>query len=109
MDSASVSGTEGCGFESHRSRSFWQRLLTHVVYRLFPKKVDLKQLVKFYDKDGDGCISYYEFITGLTDKKLSDRKAIIVEAAWCKITGSKGGCATGKQLADALRDPSCCD
>ena len=32
-----------------------------------------------------------------------------MEAAWCKITGAKGGCATGKQIADALKDSSACD
>lgn len=76
---------------------------------MFPKKVDLKQLVKFYDKDGDGCISYPEFVSGLTDKTLSKNKQIIVEAAWNKITGTKGGCATGQQLVDALCDQSACD
>lgn len=38
-------------------------LLTRV--RLFPKKVELQALMKYYDMDGDGNITYNEFIRGL--------------------------------------------
>ena len=34
-------------------------------YSLFPKKVELQALVKYYDVDGDGNISYEEFLRGL--------------------------------------------
>lgn len=34
-------------------------------YRLFPKKVELQALVKYYDMDGDGNITYEEFLRGL--------------------------------------------
>jgi hypothetical protein len=34
-------------------------------YRLFPKKVELQALMKYYDVDGDGNISYEEFLRGL--------------------------------------------
>jgi len=37
-------------------------------FGLFPKMVDLKALHKFYDVDGDGTISYNEFIKALADK-----------------------------------------
>jgi len=40
---------------------------------LFPKIVDLKALHKFYDADGDGYISYYEFMNALSDVQLSKR------------------------------------
>jgi Ca2+-binding EF-hand superfamily protein len=33
--------------------------------RLFPKKTDLSALMKFYDTDGDGNITYEEFLSGL--------------------------------------------
>lgn len=33
--------------------------------RLFPKKVELQALMKYYDVDGDGNVSYEEFIRGL--------------------------------------------
>jgi len=32
---------------------------------LFPKKVELQALIKYYDVDGDGSVSYEEFIRGL--------------------------------------------
>ena len=33
--------------------------------RLFPKKVELQALLKYYDVDGDGNVSYEEFLRGL--------------------------------------------
>lgn len=39
--------------------------ITLFVYRLFPKKVELQALMKYYDVDGDGNVSYEEFIRGL--------------------------------------------
>lgn len=37
------------------------------ICRLFPKKVDIQALMKFYDVDGDGSITYDEFLNGLRD------------------------------------------
>lgn len=34
-------------------------------FRLFPKKFDLQALMRYYDTDQDGNISYEEFIRGL--------------------------------------------
>jgi Ca2+-binding EF-hand superfamily protein len=34
-------------------------------FRLFPKKVELQALHKYYDIDRDGNVSYEEFISGL--------------------------------------------
>lgn len=39
--------------------------LSHAFYRLFPKKVELQALMKYYDVDGDGNITYNEFLRGL--------------------------------------------
>ena len=33
--------------------------------RLFPKKVELQALMKYYDINGDGSITYEEFLNGL--------------------------------------------
>jgi Ca2+-binding EF-hand superfamily protein len=38
---------------------------TLLSYRLFPKKVELQALMKYYDVDGDGNVSYEEFLSGL--------------------------------------------
>jgi len=36
-----------------------------IIFRLFPKKVEIQALMKFYDIDGDGMITYNEFMNGL--------------------------------------------
>jgi len=51
------------------------------VYRLFPKKVELQALMKFYDIDEDGNISYEEFLRGLRDE-LTERRRNMVEKAF---------------------------
>lgn len=59
--------------------------------RLFPKKTDLQNLMKFYDIDGDGNICYEEFLRGLRyllhynindREELTDRKKKMVEKAF---------------------------
>ena len=35
------------------------------LFSLFPKKVELQALMKYYDANGDGSISYDEYISGL--------------------------------------------
>ena len=47
------------------------------MYRLFPKKVDLQALMKYYDVDGDGSITYEEFLNGLRDE-LTERRYLMV-------------------------------
>ena len=37
------------------------------LYGVFPSKVELQALMKYYDVDGDGNISYEEFLSGLRD------------------------------------------
>lgn len=51
------------------------------MFSLFPKKVDLQGILKFYDVDGDGNVSYEEFIRGLRDD-LTSRKKNMVEKAF---------------------------
>lgn len=48
---------------------------------MFPKKVELQALLKYYDVDGDGNISYEEFIRGLREE-LTDRRKAMVEKAF---------------------------
>jgi len=43
------------------------------MFGLFPKKVDVQGLMKAYDVDGDGNISYEEFLRGMREE-LNDRK-----------------------------------
>jgi len=50
-------------------------------FGLFPKKVELQALVKYYDVDGDGSITYDEFISGLKEP-LSERRLAMVTKAF---------------------------
>lgn len=44
---------------------FWVYSVLVLYYRIFPKKVEVQALMKYYDIDGDGSITYEEFLTGL--------------------------------------------
>jgi Ca2+-binding EF-hand superfamily protein len=48
---------------------------------IFPKIVEVQALMKYYDKNGDGSISYNEFIGGLREL-LNDRRKKIVRKAF---------------------------
>ena len=48
---------------------------------LFPKKVDLQALMKYYDLNQDGNITYEEFLNGLRDE-LTERRKAMVDKAW---------------------------
>ena len=67
-------------------------------FGLFPKKVDLQALMKFYDIDGDGNITYEEFIRGLRNP-LSERRAKIVKAAFALMDKDGSGKITIKDIA----------
>jgi Ca2+-binding EF-hand superfamily protein len=60
------------------SQEFEQAL---AAFGIFPKKVELQALMKFYDTDGDGSISYNEFLSGLKDE-LSERRLNMVKKAF---------------------------
>ena len=53
-------------------------------YRIFPKKVDLQAMMKYYDIDQDGSISYEEFVSGLKEA-LTPRRMVMVEKAFKKM------------------------
>lgn len=59
-------------------------MFIYVTVRLFPKKVELQQLMKHYDLDGDGQISYYEFIKGMREP-LNERKQKVVDLAYSQL------------------------
>lgn len=49
-------------------------------YRLHAKVVDIQALMKYYDVDGDGNITYDEFLSGLKDELTGRRKAMVDKA-----------------------------
>eukprot|EP00806_Schmidingerella_arcuata_P000234 Macronucleus_1208.p1 GENE.Macronucleus_1208~~Macronucleus_1208.p1 ORF type:complete len:291 (+),score=158.04 Macronucleus_1208:1-873(+) len=49
-------------------------------FGIFPKKVELQALMRHYDVDGDGNISYEEFIRGLRDELTARRKTMVNKA-----------------------------
>ena len=67
-------------------------------YRLFPKKVDLQGLMKYYDIDGDGNITYEEFLRGMRDE-MSQRKKDMVERAFQLLDKDGSGIVNGADLA----------
>ena len=50
-------------------------------FGIFPKKVELQALMKYYDTDGDGNINYNEFLSGLKDD-ISERRINMVRKAF---------------------------
>lgn len=48
---------------------------------LFPKVIEIQALMKYYDVDGDGNISYEEFIRGLREP-LNERRVNMVKKAF---------------------------
>lgn len=59
-------------------------------FGIFPKKVELQALMKFYDVDGDGNISYDEFLSGLREE-LSERRVNMVKKAFAKLDRDGSG------------------
>ena len=59
-------------------------------FGIFPKKVELQALMKFYDVDGDGNISYEEFLSGLRED-LSERRVRIVQKAFAMLDRDGSG------------------
>jgi Ca2+-binding EF-hand superfamily protein len=50
-------------------------------FGIFPKKVELQALMKYYDINQDGSVSYEEFLNGLKDE-LSERRLNMVQKAF---------------------------
>ena len=49
-------------------------------FSLFPKVVETQAFIKFYDKNGDGSISFPEFVEGLREPLYDRRKKIARKA-----------------------------
>merc|ERR1712183_221645 len=49
-------------------------------FGLFPKKVELQALMKYYDINGDGSVGYEEFLNGLRDDLTPRRKNMVLKA-----------------------------
>jgi len=64
---------------------------------LFPKKVEIQALVKYYDTNKDGSISYDEFMSGLKDD-LSERRRNMVLKAFALLDKSGDGVVTASDV-----------
>lgn len=73
-------------------------------YGLFPKVIEVQALMKFYDVDGDGNITYEEFIRGLKDP-LTERRKAMVDKAFALIDRNNSGTITVADI-DAIYDVS---
>ena len=67
-------------------------------FGLFPKKVELQALMKFYDVDGDGNITYDEFLSGLRDE-LSERRLAMVRKAFQHLDTDESGKITVSDIS----------
>lgn len=59
-------------------------------FGIFPKKVELQALVKFYDIDGDGNITYDEFLSGMREE-LTERRLVMVKKAFAMLDKDASG------------------
>ena len=73
-------------------------------YGLFPKVVEIQALMKYYDIDGDGNITYEEFIRGLREP-LTERRKAMVDKAFALIDRTGEGNITVADI-DAIYDVS---
>jgi len=67
-------------------------------FGLFPKKVELQALMKFYDVDCDGNIGYEEFLRGLRDE-LTERRKCMVQKAFGMLDKKGDGAITLSDVA----------
>jgi Ca2+-binding EF-hand superfamily protein len=67
-------------------------------FGLFPKKVELQALMTYYDVDGDGNITYEEFLRGLRDD-LTPRRAAMVQKAFAMLDKDGSGQITISDIA----------
>ena len=59
-------------------------------FGICPKKVGIQALMKFYDVDGDGNVSYEEFLRGLREE-LSERRLNMVKKAFAMLDKDGSG------------------
>lgn len=62
-------------------------------FGLFPKKVELQALMKYYDINKDGNISYEEFLSGLKDE-MNERRTNMVCKAFASLDVDQSGVIT---------------
>ena len=53
------------------------KLLIMTLNRFFPKKVELQALMKYYDFNQDGGVSYEEFVSGLREPLTGRRRNML--------------------------------
>lgn len=68
-------------------------------FGLFPKKVELQALMKFYDVNGDGNVSYDEFLSGLRDA-LNQRRQDMVNKCFTIMDRDGSGQITVSDIAN---------
>jgi len=68
-------------------------------YGIFPKKVDIQALMKFYDIDGDGNITYEEFLRGLREP-LTERRLNMVKKAFALMDKDGSGTVGVKDISN---------
>ena len=61
-----------------------------IIISFFPKIVEIQALMKYYDKSGDGKLSYEEFVNGLREP-LNERRLSIVKKAFASLDKSNMG------------------
>jgi len=74
-------------------------------FGIFPKVVEVQALMKYYDIDGDGNVSFDEFLRGLREPLTSRRKAM-VEKAFALIDRDGSGVVGIKDI-EKVFDVSC--
>lgn len=75
--------------------------------RIFPKKVEIQALMKYYDLNNDGSVCYEEFISGMRDELTPRRKNMVLKA-FAMLDKSGTGSVTVQdivQIYDVSRNP----
>jgi Ca2+-binding EF-hand superfamily protein len=76
-------------------------------FGIFPKKVEVQAILKFYDVNGDGSIGYEEFLSGLRDP-LTERRLAMVKKAFGILDRNGSGninCAEIANIYDVSKNP----
>jgi Ca2+-binding EF-hand superfamily protein len=88
---------------SKRLSLVWGKSKLKLIFRVFTSKTDLKALFKFFDTDGNGTISYPEFLNAIYGNlNLSTRKLKMIDLAWRVVDPLNSGECSGKQIAESL-------
>ena len=88
-----------CDFNGNKSldaQEFEQALNT---FGIFVKKVELQALMKYYDSNQDGNVSYEEFLNGLKDE-LTERRLVMVKKAFAMMDKSGNGTISKEDICN---------